>query len=456
MTDTTSAPEPAPKPGKRLFATRGWRFATMILLTLLMGIPLMMIAFIIEDRAAYQRDAVRDVSQQWGGPIHLAGPLLVIPVETQKTQMVKQADGSERRETYTVRAEPLILLPETLEITADSVSEIRRRGIFDVPVYAADLQIRTTCDPARVAGPAGPRERVLWDKAVLTVLMPRTRSFSGAAVLKLDGAARDLEPGSPFRNQAGIQAHIGDPRGLTAASLTMGLNGAGRLAFQPVGRQTDVRLTSDWPHPSFTGAFLPKPRDVTADGFTARWTVPHLARDLPQVSRGGWQGAAEFGVRFYSPVDFYQKVQRAAKYGILFIALTFLTVFLIEKLAARPAHAAQLVLIGIAQCIFFLLLLSFSEQIGFTPAYAVAGAATIGLIAVYGRAALGLGRATWILLGALTALYATLYLILRSTDYALLAGSILSFIAVALAMTLTRGDDWSGTGARPAAPAQPA
>ena len=114
---------------------------------------------------------------------------------------------------------------------------------------------------------------------------------------------------------------------MDAVSLTMGLNGAGKMTFAPVGRQTQVTLTSDWPHPSFEGTFLPKDREVTAEGFTATWEIPHLARDLPQVSRGVWQGTADFGVRFYTPNDFYQKVERAAKYGILFIALTFLTVF---------------------------------------------------------------------------------------------------------------------------------
>ena len=235
---------------------------------------------------------------------------------------------------------------------------------------------------------------------------------------------------------------MSDPRSLGAMQLTMGLNGADRMTFAPAGRETTVRMISDWPHPSFDGTFLPKDREITPDGFSATWEVPHLARDIPQVARGEAQLGAEFGVSFYNPVDFYQKVERAAKYGILFIALTFVTVLLTERLSGSRAHPVQFLLIGVAQCIFFLLLLSFSEQIGFAIAYLVAGAATIGLIGVYGRIGLGLGRHVRVLVGALVTLYATLFMILRSTDYALLAGSVLAFVALALVMILFRREDW--------------
>jgi len=452
MTETQTTPPPRPSPVREFFASRGWRFSMMILLTLVMGIPLLMVAALIADRTHYQDQAVHEVSRQWGGPIRLAGPAMVIPVEAKLTRTVKGKDGEEHEEVYRALVDPVVLLPESLSVTADAKSQIRRRGIFEVPVYSTDFEMVLAYDTARIANEIGPRETVLWDRASLALLMPGTRSFSGKAVLQVGETTVDLEPGTPFSGQPGIQARLGDPRGLAAVRLTMGLNGAQHLRFSPVARQTEVTMTSDWPHPSFNGAFLPRDREITDAGFTAKWSVPHLARDMAQVSRGAWRGGADFGVSFYNPVDFYQKVERAAKYGILFIALTFLTVFLIERFATRPAHAAQFVLIGIAQCIFFLLLLSFAEQIGFTPAYLVASGATIGLIGVYGRSGLGLGRRSLVLVGCLVTLYATLYLILRSTDYALLAGSVLAFIAVAAAMMMTRGEDWSGNGrvARPA------
>ncbi|MFK7942945.1 MAG: cell envelope integrity protein CreD, partial [Paracoccaceae bacterium] len=354
-------------------------------------------------------------------------------------------DGAKRTETYTERGAPVVLMPEDLTVSANATSQIRSRGIFDVPVYSVDLDMAFGFDLDRIAGVMGGRETVLWDKAVLSIAMPRTRSFTGAAVLKTGGRTFDLEPGAAVGPGGGIQANIGDPRGLDAFALSMGLNGADQLSFSPTGRLTVIDMTSDWPHPSFSGEFLPKTREVNDTGFTARWEVPHLAREIAQVSRNPNFDASAFGVRFYSPVDIYQQVTRAAKYGILFIALTFLTVFLSERLSARRVHPAQFLLIGIAQCVFFLLLLSFAEQFGFGWSYLGASAATIGLISFYGRSGLGLGK-RWTVLGAsLIALYGVLYLILQSTDYALLAGSILSFVAIALVMVLTRNEPWSGT-----------
>ena len=467
-----AAPSASPTPqSRRFFASRGWRFAVMIMLTLLMGLPLLMVLGLIEDRARYQRQAVGEVSNRWGGPVRLGGPVLVIPVEREVTRVVTGEDGEKRTERRRERAEPVILLPDSLDLSGETASQVRRRGIFEVPVYTTDFQIEARFDTGRIEGVTGAGETILWDRAMLAVVMPGNRSFSGKAVLSVDGKPVDLDPGTPLPGDrtpertrsikkdlslepgtpwgvSGIQARIGDPRGARLYRLEMGLNGAREMMFTPVGRQTEIAMTSDWPHPSFQGAFLPKSREITASGFTARWSVPHLARDMPQVSRGRWSPRAEFGVSFYNPVDVYQKASRAAKYGILFIALTFLTVFLIERFAARPVHAAQFVLIGVAQCVFFLLLLSFSEQIGFTAAYAAAGAATIGLIGLYGWSGLGLGRRAMALIGALVMLYATLYLILRSTDYALLAGSVLAFVAVALAMMMTRGEDWSGGAVR--------
>lgn len=477
MTETTIPPRPAS--ARPFFASRGWRFAMMIALTVLMGGPLLMVLGLIEERARYQRQAVGEVSTRWGGPVRLGGPIMVIPVEREVTRTVENEDGTRRRERRTERAEPLILLPEVLDVTADTASQIRRRGIFEVPVFTTDFNLTARFDTKRLDGASDTGETVLWDRAILAMAMPGNRSFSGKAALTIDrwpadpgpgmpltGTGTDgadtgrptgdanlsLEPGTPFSGVPGIQAAIGDPRGRTAYRLEMSLNGAREMAFSPVGRQTDIAMRSDWPHPSFQGAFLPKTRKVTTTGFTARWSVPHLARDMPQVSRSTWQARAQFGISFYNPVDLYQKSGRAAKYGILFIALTFLTVFLIERFAARPVHPAQFVLIGIAQCVFFLLLLSLAEQFGFGPAYLSASAATIGLIGVYGWSGLALRRRAMILVGALTTLYATLFLILRSTDHALLAGSMLAFIAVALAMLLTRGEDWS-VGNTPRTPA---
>ena len=207
-------------------------------------------------------------------------------------------------------------------------------------------------------------------------------------------------------------------------------------------------MKSDWADPAFDGAFLPDRSEVTETGFSAEWTIPHLARTLPQITREDYSYALrnrmDFGVKLIEVNDFYQKSYRAAKYAILFIALTFLSVLLIEKGAQRPAHPVQYLLIGLAQSIFVLLMVAYAEQIGFTPAYILASAATIGLLTFFGWTGLKLGKRSWVLFALLVVLYSVLYLILWSADYALLAGATLAFGALAATMYFTRNEDWYG------------
>jgi inner membrane protein len=274
------------------------------------------------------------------------------------------------------------------------------------------------------------------------------KALRGAASLEIDGTAFPLEPlATGDRGASGIRAELGDPRAMGAYNLSLGFNGAETLQITPVGRVSNVEMQSDWPHPSFFGAYLPNDRDVTATGFSANWSIPHLARNLPQIAREDSMESAEragFGVRFFQPNDFYQKAYRAARYGILFIALTFLTVLLIEIRQEKKAHPVQYIMIGLAQAIFVLLMVAYSEQIGFAYAYLLACFATVGLIIFYGFIGLKLGRRTWVLGTMLVVLYALLYLILRSADYALLAGSTLAFAALGGTMIATRNEDWSG------------
>jgi len=252
----------------------------------------------------------------------------------------------------------------------------------------------------------------------------------------------------PLTRESGFRALSGDPRGQGKYTLELGFNGARSLMLVPVGRENAIEMTSDWPHPSFGGNFLPDGSEIDENGFSARWTIPHLARALPQVSRANPESSARrsasFGVTYLQPNDFYQKAFRAARYGILFIALTFLTILLIEKGSDRPAHPVQYILIGLAQSVFVLLMLSYAEHLGFTLAYIMSSAATIALLTLFGFTALRLGRRALVLAVMLIVVYTVLYLILKSADYALLAGSTLAFLALAVTMIATRDEDWYG------------
>ncbi|MDQ2092107.1 cell envelope integrity protein CreD [Marimonas arenosa] len=444
----------------------GLRFFIVGLLTLLMVIPVVFVSEAIDDRADHSRRTVESVGRDWGGHQVISGPVLVVPVEArvrvrERQELTDPKTGEQlldgkgnprivvREVEKTETRAPVYLYPERFEVMLDAPTEERYRGIFRVPVYRAQAEMVFDFPTDAVAAQLVDGETALWQRARIRLGVSSNRALRGTA--RLSAGTRDLplEPLAGAQQQAqGIEARTGDPRDFGVYTATLALNGAHALSITPAGRESRITLRSDWPHPSFVGAFLPDAQQVTEAGFTAEWTIPHLARAVPQVSRedhetAARQGAA-FGVRFYQPNDVYQKSYRAAHYGVMFIGLTFLTIFLLEGAADRPAHAVQYILVGLAQAVFFVLLLALAEQMGFGPAYLVAAGATVALITAFGAVALRLGRRTGLLFVLQVILYGVLYLILRSADYALLAGSVLAFAAIAATMFATRNADWHG------------
>lgn len=223
------------------------------------------------------------------------------------------------------------------------------------------------------------------------------------------------------------------------------------MAFLPLGRQTSVNLTSKWGDPSFIGSYLPKSHQITDAHFDANWEVSYFARNYPQAWHEDQSNRntnqleqSRFGVSLITPVDFYQQTERSTKYGILFLALTFLVFFLFETLSKSRIHIVQYVLVGLALCLFYLLLLSLSELYGFFPAYLMASVPTVLLISLY-TYAISTERKLFLsgLMGfMLVALYTYLYALLQLEDYALLFGTIGLFIVLAAFMYITRNIDW--------------
>jgi inner membrane protein len=422
----------------------------LVALSLFMSIPLTLIGEIAVDRAGYRAAVEHDIGATWGGAQTLTGPFMVIPVEATRKTERRLANGALQAKEETVRTAPVVLLPEALEITSELSTELRRRGIFEVPVYSGTHEVTLGFNTGRVTGLIEDEETVLWDKAMLSMGIAEPRALRGTLALEGAGEAAEFEAGSGIEKLDGVNALIGDPRGLAGEMhFTLDLNGSQRFRLTPAGRVTRGTVTSDWPHPSFAGAFLPESREVSGEGFSGSWSIPHLARPLPQAFRGTGRlqalGQSGFGVDLFQPVDLYHKAQRAAKYGLLFIALTFGAIFLMEKAATRPTHIAQYALIGAAQCVFFLLLLSLAEQIGFGLAYVLATLATIALLTAYAWSAMGLARRSWQLTAALGLLYGVMYLILSAEEQALLMGAVLAFATVAATMWGTRKEDWGAT-----------
>lgn len=445
----------------------GWRFIIVGALAFLMFLPLGLVSDIVQERSAYSRQTLSELSREWGGSHLFSGPLLEIPVTEEVTydrrrEAVDAVTGLTLRdekglpifehfqETVTESRAPVYLYPEALDIDVSSENRVRSRGLFDVPVYTAQLGMSFDFDTSAAETVLTGKETLIWDEARLSVFLTSNRGLRGEA--RLTGGGRDLvlEPVSGEDRGTGITAFTGDPRKLGRYELSLGVNGAESFAVAATGRTTRFTLTSDWPDPSFFGTFLPDAREISDAGFTASWTVPHLARSLPQVGRKLSDAAARqqasMGARFITPNDFYQKAWRASRYGILFISLTFLTILLLDRASATPAHPVQYLMVGLAQSVFILLMVSYAEQFGFGTAYLIAAGATIGLLVLYGATGLKLGKRTGLLGAALVTVYGVLYLTLQSADLALLAGSTLAFLALALTMWLTRNESW-GSGA---------
>ncbi|WP_136636659.1 cell envelope integrity protein CreD [Pseudooceanicola onchidii] len=443
----------------------GARFLIVGVLILLMFIPLFFVAEVVGDRKRLSRDVIDEIGRTWGGEQSIGGPRLMIPVTEEVMRditrtvtdlatgrvIIDPTTGEPRQETVRRRVTegraPIYVYPVTFDVTVSSETEVRQRGIFSAPVYRARVEVDFDFPAAALAEVDLGAAVIHWDQAEMAVFVSNSNGLRREAELTGPNGVIAMEP-SGDGARPGIVAQIGDPRAGGSYRLVLGLNGAGSLQVAPVGRTSHVVMTSDWPHPSFTGTFLPDTREVTETGFRAEWTVPHLARSLQQISRDDLAprelGAMAFGVTLFEPNDFYQKAYRAARYGILYIALTFLTVLLVDRNRATPVHPVQYFLIGLAQATFVLLMVSYAEQIGFALAYLVSAGAVTALLTLFGWIGLQLGRRSLVVGAMLVLVYAVLYLILQSEDYALLAGSTLAFVAIAATMFATRNEDWYG------------
>ena len=401
-----------------------------------------------------------EIGLLWGPEQQILGPFLVVPY----TVRVETVQGDKRIEQIQERR--AVFTPEMLEVAGRADAKTLRRSIFEVPVYASRLALSGRFAAPRIADVAAEVVSVRWRDATFVLGVSGVSGLKEAAVLKIAGGAEiPFAPslGIPESHLAGIHAKLAgaaagapadpdQPPQSFAFTVDLVFNGSVALNIAPVARETRVSLASDWPHPSFVGAFLPDERKVTAGGFTASWKVPHLARSVPEawaLHQAGLQRLQPyaFGVRMISPVDFYSLVTRAVKYGIQFLALVFMAVFCLELTSRQRVHPVQYLFTGLAMVFFYVLLLSLAEHLGFPVAYLAAALATGLMLAIYVGAAFRSVLKGLLMLLVLAAIYGILYLILQLEDYALLAGAILGFLALTIVMFVTLRVDWSGASA---------
>ncbi|HEY1164896.1 MAG TPA: cell envelope integrity protein CreD, partial [Chitinophaga sp.] len=355
-------------------------------LTLVLMIPTALIMGLIEEREQMQDKATAEVSAKWANAQTITGPVLVVPYTTLNGQ------NNEQVIRYAC------FLPDKLSIKGALIPEIRKRGIYEVAVYDSRLEIHGSFAAPDLAALNIPSSALHWNEAFLTVGVSDMRGI-GYQTATWNSQEFVFNPGTPPGGllESGIQAKIpltvssdttSTGPGLGSFTILFAMRGSGKMYFSPVGKTTQVELQAKWPSPSFDGAFLPATRTVKDSGFSARWEVSHLNRSFPQSWTIGDKYKihdADFGVNLFLPVDGYQKSMRAIKYAILIIGLTFLLFYFIELLQHYPVHPLQYILIGIALCIFYTLLIALAEQLSFNVAYAIAASLTLGLVTVYAR-----------------------------------------------------------------------
>lgn len=430
-----------------------FKLASIAVLSVLLLIPLGMIEGQIMARGARQAEVVRNIAESAAGPQTLIGPVLAVRYRERVERRVKDPETGHE----TLRSESVertrVLPPQQLDLGGEARVETRSRGLYRARLFHLAAQVSgSVAVPPRLG--LEDTRNLSEARAFLVFGVADPRGVDNDPEVKINGVAHRFTTGT-VGALAGQGLHI--PLGEIDLAggqrfdfaLPLNLTGSERLEIAPAGNATTVAIQSDWPHPSFQGRFLPSTRSVSAAGFEARWQVSHLARNFDRVLKAGQADGAPsetLDISFIDPVNVYLKSERAVKYGVLFVVLTFAAFFLTEILRTLPIHPLQYLLVGLALAIFFLLLIALSEHFSFVIAYAVSATACVALIGSYLAGALGSRRRGVVFGGGIAALYGVLYGVLLSEDNALLMGALLLFVALGATMLATRRIDWYGVG----------
>lgn len=427
MAEPSITPQVQPQPALAVRVMRQRmlvKLCSIVVLALLLLIPLALLMPMIDDRAALRDGAVADIERDWGRAQTVIGPVLVIPLD----------------QGYAYA------FPDELRVNSELVPELRSRGIYAAVVYAARLQLSGTFHRPLPSELGVAAERIRWDQAYVAVAVSDLRGTGTQVALKWQHDSAPMLPGSYLeRWPSGLHVPVKlPPSGDIAFSLELPVHGSEGVRFAPLGVRNEVNVRSTWPNPKFAGAFLPATRDIDERGFRAAWSVSYYGRDFGQhgVNAMPHVEASLFGVDLLPGIDSYRSVDRAVRYGVLFIVLAFMSFFLFEVIAHVRIHPFQYAMVGVALGTFFLLLLALSELVPFVAAYSGAAGGTIGLVTTYMVPVLRTGKRTLVATALLAASFAVLYVVLQAEDYALLAGSLVVFTALAVTMRLTRGLDW--------------
>lgn len=407
-------------------------------------LPTFMIDNLVFERKQRQDEALHEVSSKWAEKQTITGPIVTIPY----LEYFKDKDGIVGQSRKFIH-----ILPDQLKINGEIIPEKRYRGIYEIVVYSSKIAIEGNFKDILNQINNIDKANILFSQATISIGISDLRGLKEQVNLNWNKQMLSFNPGVESNDimDSGISSTLNLNSSDTSIStfefsFTLNLKGSQSLYFTPVGKESYVKLASNWKTPSFDGAFLPDFRSISDSGFNATWKVLNLNRNYPQswLNQSYQVANSTFGINLYLPIDGYTKTDRSIKYAILFIGLTFLIFFFLETLSSKPIHPLQYILIGFALCLFYVLLLSISEHISYNWAYLIASFMTIGLITWYSRSILKESKLSLLVAGNLVILYGFIFVIIQLEDLSLLIGSLGLFLILVLVMYFSKKIDWTG------------
>jgi inner membrane protein len=441
------------------------KLASIGFLILILLIPSAWVESIIHEREYRADEVVEEIASKWSGEQTINGPVLIIPyiyryeAEVEHEREVNGKTIVEKKKEMQERVERAYFLPEKLAINGTVQPEVRHRGIFEAAVYKSKIDLKANFNTPSFANQKIAEADILWADAQIVLGIKDLRGISDNPTLLVGGQSLVGEPDNTLsyfteyidgsNNGSGNGVVVKLPWKVPTdfsgeVSMSLALKGSSSLYFAPVGKTTDVSLSGPWANPSFDGKFLPTDPQIDEKGFAASWKILHYNRPFSQSWFGEEKNltGSDFGAKLLIPVDQYQKSMRSAKYGVLVIILTFVSLFMVEIMQKVRIHPFQYILIGVALIIYYTLLLSFSEQVGYNLAYLIATVATVSLIGLYSTTFLKSPLLVTIFTSLLTFFYAFIFVIIQMQDFSLLLGSIGLFLIIGAIMYFSRGIRW--------------
>ncbi|MDR0463788.1 MAG: cell envelope integrity protein CreD [Treponema sp.] len=431
------------KPQKKsgITSSGGFKIAMLVVIILLLLIPINMIRSLVMERSQRAGSAEESIMEAWGSQFSLYGPVIRIPVaEEEPFRTVNRA---------------VWITPGDVQITADFSAERKRRGIFSVALFSGNVTLKGSFSLERTISELKSNQTIFPEQAEIIIALASQKGIRRIIKAGWNGNELFFKPGNRnfFAGDVGINALSPlEKNGINTFDIQLAIQGGKSVRILPIGETTLANIKSDWPSPSFQGGSLPASYTLSENGFNADWEISYLSRSIPLVWYSSERGETEtkmnferelFGADFFKPLDHYALNERAVKYAILFLVIPFITLFFLEIFSRKSIHPAQYLLSGLANVIFYLLLLSISEHIPFSFAYLLASAALTCMMALYARSLLNTWAQSAYMALVMALLYLILYLTLNAEDWALLIGSITAFLICAVVMFLTRKLDWN-------------